>query len=312
MSHPQHDDKTEATAPERSVAAVPKKKWYLKDRRDPMRVLFMGSYMSRAMDVLDCYDSLSKTVFVPVLGKYFFKPIINLYGAQYHSGRATPLRDVIPIVRQAKSVAVSECACRVRLNKCSHSTRTCLKINTGAEVELEKGDLKSECITTDEAVRIVEQAYKDGLMLSVEWCIEPFTYSICCCCDCCCVSRKLRFERGIESAVMCSEYLATFKTDLCADCGKCEELCPGKAISIVDGVRRADEKKCVGCGLCEYHCPAGAIELVEVREAKEPEDNNIFHYFLIYISVLLVFVPHFVIHMLVKGHKCERAREIEW
>ncbi|MFA6448207.1 MAG: 4Fe-4S binding protein [bacterium] len=289
-----------------------KPKWHLKDLRDPMRVFFMGEYMSRTLDVLDFYETLTLTVHFPFLGQRFFKPIVNLYGEQYHSGRATPLRDVIPLIHEAKSMAVSECGCRVRSGACNHSTRTCLKINTGAEVELTKGQLKSERITNDEAVRIVEQAYKDGLLLSVEWCVEPNTYCICCCCSCCCVSHKLRYERDIKSGIMSSEYLPRFDEKACSGCGRCEEVCPGKAISVSNGARTVNEDLCVGCGLCEYHCAAGAIELVEAREATAAKDNNWFHYLIVYISILLVLAPYFFVYMTIKRNHRERAREIEW
>ena len=54
----------------------------------------------------------------------------------------------------------------------------------------------------------------------------------------------------------------------CRDCGLCETLCPGNAISrralegdayeyIVDG------DKCIGCGFCAGACPCGIWEIVE-------------------------------------------------
>jgi Pyruvate/2-oxoacid:ferredoxin oxidoreductase delta subunit len=282
------------------------------DRADPLRILLMSSYMRRVMDVLDFYEVVTRVVTIPIIGKYFFMPIVNLYGAKYHSGRAMPLRDVVPALKQSDSVVVSECACRVRLNNCNHSTRTCLKINSGAETELKVGDLRSERIDIDEAIRIVEKAYDDGLMLNVEWCIDPYTYSICCCCACCCVQRKLRFERGVKSGVMNSRWLPRFDPDSCADCGKCEELCPGKAISVVDGKREVDESNCVGCGLCEHHCGSGSIQLVAARPAAFSKERGFFYNFLIYLSCYFVLAPYFIVYMLLKGKKRERARDIEW
>jgi len=289
-----------------------KKGWTIKDRPDPFRLFLMGGYMNRAMDVLDFYEYSARTVRIPLLGPYFFRPIINLYGAKYHSGRAMPLRDIVHLVQDAKTLVVSECACRVRMNLCDHSTRTCLKLNSGAETELEKGDLKSEKIDTEEAVKIVTDAFDAGLMLQVEWCIDPFTYSICCCCPCCCSQRRLRFEYGIKSGVMNSEYLPEFDMDACTDCGRCEELCPGSAISVKDGLRIVDEQNCVGCGLCEHHCPAGAVNLVTAREPAVAKDYNIFHYFLIYISCFFVLIPYFLIFLMLKGGRRERARDVEW
>jgi len=296
-------------------AHPPYLKWSLKDRPDPLRKILMGAYMGRAIDVIDFYEFLARTVRIPLIGKYFFKPIINLYGAKYHSGRATPLRDVLPLLAEAKSLAVSECSCRARMGACSHSTRTCLKINTGAEVEERKGQLKSERVDAAEAARIVSQAFDDGLMLQVEWCIEPYTYCVCCCCECCCVTRRLRFDSGIESGVSPSEYLAEIDAAACSRCGACERLCPGRAITIPQlgaGDPSVREKDCVGCGLCERHCPTGAISLRSVRPPAVARDRGWFHHFIIYLSCYLVLAPHFYVYLFLKGGPSDRSRPLDW
>ena len=48
----------------------------------------------------------------------------------------------------------------------------------------------------------------------------------------------------------------------CVGCGACAEVCPMKAISLVNGIAVVDSAKCVGCGLCEKTCPKGIIHLV--------------------------------------------------
>ncbi len=48
----------------------------------------------------------------------------------------------------------------------------------------------------------------------------------------------------------------------CLGLGTCQQVCPEKAISVVDGVAAVNPRKCVGCGLCVKACPRGLIELV--------------------------------------------------
>jgi len=59
--------------------------------------------------------------------------------------------------------------------------------------------------------------------------------------------------------------------DKCIGCGKCEEVCPYKAIELIDETKEFEDisivvKKssinsalCKGCGTCAATCPVGAI-----------------------------------------------------
>jgi Pyruvate/2-oxoacid:ferredoxin oxidoreductase delta subunit len=146
----------------------------------------------------------------------------------------------------------------------------------------------------------------------VEWCVEPYTYSICCCCPCCCVTRLLRFDRGIKSGVMRSCYLPRFDGAKCTSCEKCTSICPGSAITVSPTGRTVDPEKCVGCGLCEHLCPSAAIELYEAYPQPEAIVKGLFHHYLIYVSTYFVLGPHFIMYMLLKHKKRERARDVEW
>lgn len=59
---------------------------------------------------------------------------------------------------------------------------------------------------------------------------------------------------------------ARVRPDLCAACGKCEEICRFGAVSMTgpgnDGVKKTyavDPISCEGCGVCVHFCPADAI-----------------------------------------------------
>lgn len=49
----------------------------------------------------------------------------------------------------------------------------------------------------------------------------------------------------------------------CIGCGKCAQVCPEKAISIVKKRPKIDRKKCISCFCCGEFCPQGAMKPYE-------------------------------------------------
>ena len=45
----------------------------------------------------------------------------------------------------------------------------------------------------------------------------------------------------------------------CVGCGKCSNICPAKAITMVDKKPSIDRKKCIKCYCCQEFCPVGAM-----------------------------------------------------
>ncbi|WP_066499097.1 DUF362 domain-containing protein [Abyssisolibacter fermentans] len=61
-------------------------------------------------------------------------------------------------------------------------------------------------------------------------------------------------------------------TKKCAACGKCIEICPQNAVSMVDGKAHIDKELCVGCAECIAMCEFNSIKLdwsVELEEFTE-------------------------------------------
>ena len=61
---------------------------------------------------------------------------------------------------------------------------------------------------------------------------------------------------GIEG---CKRF--SFDPEICRGCKKCAvaEICPSKAVSVVDGKAVIDGSKCTSCGVCVGKCPFGAV-----------------------------------------------------
>jgi pyruvate formate lyase activating enzyme len=72
-----------------------------------------------------------------------------------------------------------------------------------------------------------------GCPLSCQWCANPE-----------CLSGKPQMG---------------FIKTLCADCGKCLEICTNNAIQRIEDRRRIDYSRCAACGSCMDHCYYGAL-----------------------------------------------------
>lgn len=54
----------------------------------------------------------------------------------------------------------------------------------------------------------------------------------------------------------------------CIGCGKCEQICPARAICMVDGIPKIDRSKCIKCFCCQEFCPKGAMKVRRTAIAK--------------------------------------------
>ena len=161
--------------------------------------------------------------------------------------------------------AILECICRKKKalegNPCRVTERkeTCLALDNMAQSAL-MADIGRE-ISRDDALAIIEQNQKDGLVLQPSN-TEKVEF-ICSCCGCCCGMLSIQKSLPRPLDFWASNFHATVDRDACNGCGICQKRCQVGAVSVAAKKPPAvvDLDRCIGCGLCVPTCPQNAIAL---------------------------------------------------
>jgi len=184
-----------------------------------------------------------------------------------------PYHNIVENVRKAKRIAVAECICRKEKTLlgegCTHPLESCLTFGITADYYIESGMGRE--ISADEAIQIIEEADKSGL---VHTGTNTRSMSIICnCCPCCCpfmiAITKSGYDRG---RFYNSNFEAVVNAEECVACGTCVDRCPVSAIS-VNEYAEVDRNVCLGCGLCATECQSNAITIILREDRQEPFDK---------------------------------------
>jgi len=173
-------------------------------------------------------------------------------------------------------IAVMDCICRKGTdligNPCKKTDlrETCLTFRRGAVSFIEKGLARE--ITKEEALKLVEEAKEDGLVLQPGNSISPM--SMCICCGCCCGVLVAQKELPGLSRFFATNFYAEVDQYLCEGCGICEGRCNLGAVHVVENLAQVDREKCIGCGVCVPKCSSGAMNLLSKEvETVPPKDT---------------------------------------
>ncbi len=176
-------------------------------------------------------------------------------------------------IKAARRIAVAECLCRkeARLtgSGCDHPVENCLTFGAAAEYYIESGMGRE--ITAREAIRIIEEADKAGLVhAGVN---TKHLSNICNCCPCCCASMKGITKKGYDKQKYLNAlFEAVIDREECTGCEDCVDRCPVGAITLED-TAIVDREKCLGCGLCATGCQSEAITLHLREDRNDPFDR---------------------------------------
>ncbi len=175
-------------------------------------------------------------------------------------------------VAQASSISLADCICRKEArmtgHACDHPTEVCLSFGAAADYYIENG--LGRRITSEEALRILEESDRAGLVHAST--NTKHLSNICNCCPCCCASMKGITQRGMDKhRFMNALFQAEVNSAICTGCGECEGRCPVGAIQVGQAAE-VDPEKCLGCGLCAT-CASEAIRMHLREEREEPFDR---------------------------------------
>jgi ferredoxin len=201
-------------------------------------------------------------------------PIEREIGVERNIADYDDFRHYLDII--GEPIVLHECICRKKNDIIGKScTKTdlresCFAFRSAGMAYINRG--LGRIITKDEALKIIEQAEKEGLVIQAGNSQRPL--SLCTCCGDCCNMLVNEKRLNAPAQYFGSNYYAQVDEELCSGCGVCETRCQMDAIEIIDNISNINLDRCIGCGVCVPTCPDEAIELIEKEEKMIPPKNT--------------------------------------
>jgi len=157
-------------------------------------------YAGSRGSIIKGYMFFGRWTRIPLIGRLVRK-FANAYGRNMHRAFLLSPREAEELVNIATGVAVGPCDCRKAYHKCNHPSENEILLGPTRHIMLEAMPEDSREITREQAVEILRDSQRRGLMLSVVKCRGDY-YAICSCCSCCCVPLRLSKQYGIGEALV--------------------------------------------------------------------------------------------------------------
>jgi Na+-translocating ferredoxin:NAD+ oxidoreductase RNF subunit RnfB len=174
------------------------------------------------------------------------------------------------VIKTARHRAIGVCYCRHKMTHvgraCDAPQDICMTFNTVAFSLTKHGIARP--VDVKEGLDLLEQAYERNLVQFGENARRSVSF-ICNCCGCCCEA-LLGIKRFGSVFPIHTNFLPRVDESTCSGCGKCVDVCPVEAMSIVSAndphqpkkrKARLDEEICLGCGVCVRTCANRSIAL---------------------------------------------------
>jgi len=148
-------------------------------------------YNANRVFVLRLYMFGARCTRLPLVGGLVRK-IANAYARSEHRSYLLTGAEAEELASLAGGIAASKCTCRSIYHKCNHPLDNEILLAPSRHVLDETMPRDAREITPVQAIDILKDSQRRGLVLTIVKCREDF-YAICSCCSCCCV--PLRFSR---------------------------------------------------------------------------------------------------------------------
>jgi ferredoxin len=191
-----------------------------------------------------------------------------------------PHEQIGPIVDSATKIAVAHCPCRMAAKilgrtDCPHSLEVCIKYDDLAEFVITKGLARE--VSKDEALHMLENCEKEGLVHMVDNAQGQIKHTCNCCGHYCWNVGIIRRRKIPRDKFMAVYFTRQTDTDECIGCGACADICPVDAVTVVDDRAEVDLDWCIGCGVCAIVCPSEAISITRRLKGGAPRDFDALH-----------------------------------
>jgi len=174
------------------------------------------------------------------------------------------------LVKQQELISAAPCVCRkerrILGDDCGHTLENCMGFGRYAQHYIEYGYGKE--ISREEALRILDQAEEEALVLTVSN-AQDIDF-VCSCCGCCCGALRIINLLPNPADLVVTSFQAEIDPELCTACGECVDRCQLNAIVEGEEFMQVDKARCIGCGLCVTACPEDAASLQLKPEVEVP------------------------------------------
>lgn len=175
------------------------------------------------------------------------------------------------VIKTASAIGVGMCYCRHKMEHlgkaCDAPMDICMTFNnTGAS--LIKHNIARH-VDVSEGLELLSQAYENNLVQFGEN-VQNEVNFICNCCGCCCEAMIAARRFAIMNPVHTTNFIPSVLESSCKGCGKCVEVCPVEAMSLLSSNNpnkpkerkaRVNTETCLGCGVCVRVCTKNALSL---------------------------------------------------
>ena len=175
------------------------------------------------------------------------------------------------VIGTAEHMGVGVCYCRHKAEHvgraCAAPKNICMTFGGTADSLIRHGYARR--VDAAEGMDLLAEAHANRLVQFGEN-VQRDVAFICNCCGCCCEAMIAARRFGRLNPVHTTNFLPHVDAEACNGCGKCVDVCPAEAMTLVSAndprkprKRRAelDPAICLGCGVCTGTCPTNGLWL---------------------------------------------------